>query len=147
VIKNMTTDLTTLPITALKEALLQMPQVEPVTEHIFHGGMYCRQVFREAGTLVVGKVHKKEHFYMIVMGTVAITTDDGTIEASAPYLFCSKPGTQRAVLSLTDTLTMTIHRADSVTVEDAEDELVESDPDSPFGAGNVLKQSLLEKTQ
>jgi len=143
----MTTSLTTLPMTALKEALLQMPQVEPVTEHIFHGGMYCRQVFREAGMLVVGKVHKKEHFYMIVMGTVAITTDDGTIEASAPYLFCSKPGTQRAVLSLTDTLTMTIHRADSVTVEDAEDELVEPEPDSPFGAGNVLKQSLLEKTQ
>jgi hypothetical protein len=134
-------------IADMQKALSQMPQYQPVTDHIFHGGMYCRQVFRHAGVLVVGKVHKKEHFYMIVSGTVAITTDDGTIEASAPYLFCSKPGTQRAVLSLTDTLTMTIHRADSVTVEDAEDELVEPDPDSPFGVGNVLKQSLLEKTQ
>lgn len=83
---------------------------------------------------------------MIVQGTVAITTDDGTIEASAPYLFCSKPGTQRAVLSLTDTLTMTIHRVDSDTVEAAEDEVTEYDPSSPFTAGNMLNPSMLEKT-
>ena len=121
-----------------------MPQYELMTDHIFHGGMYCRQVFRHAGVLIVGKVHKKEHFYMIVSGTVAITTDDGAIEVTGPYLFCSKPGTKRAVLALTDTLCITIHRVDSDTVEDAESELVEEDPDSMYTVGNKLKRPELE---
>ena len=128
----------------LQKAVSQMPQYEPMTDHIFHGGMYCRQVFRHAGVLVVGKVHKKEHFYMIVSGTVAITTDDGAIEVTGPYLFCSKPGTKRAVLALTDALCITIHRADSDTVEAAEDELVEEDPDSMYTVGNQLKRPELE---
>jgi len=131
-------------VSHLQKAVSQMPQYEPITDHIFHGGMYCRQVFRHAGVLVVGKVHKKEHFYMIVSGTVAITTDDGVMEVTGPYLFCSKPGTKRAVLALTDTLCITIHRVDSDTVEAAETELVEEDPDSMYTEGNQLKRSELE---
>lgn len=131
-------------VTDLQKAVSQMHQYEPITDHIFHGGMYCRQVFRHAGVLVVGKVHKKEHFYMIVSGTVAITTDDGAMEVTGPYLFCSKPGTKRAVLALTDTLCITIHRVDSDTVEDAESELVEEDPDSMYTVGNQVKRPELE---
>lgn len=127
-------------IPRLQEAVSQLPQYQPITDHIFHGGMYCRQVFRHAGALVVGRVHKKEHFYMIVSGTVAITTDDGVMEVTGPYLFCSKPGTKRAVLALTDTLCITIHRADSTTVEEVEDELVEHDPNSMYTVGNMVKQ-------
>ena len=131
-------------VSDLQKAVSQMPQYEPATDHIFHGGMYCRQVFRHAGVLVVGKVHKKEHFYMIVSGTVAITTDDGAIEVTGPYLFCSNPGTKRAVLALTDALCITIHRVDSDTVEAAEDELVEEDPDSMYTVGNQVKHPELE---
>ena len=123
----------------LKQEMLKLPQYEPPTEHIFHGGMYCRQVWRPAGTLIVGKIHKKEHFYMIVTGTVLITTDEGAFELTAPYLLASKPGTQRSVYALTDALCMTFHRVDSTTVEDAEEELVEPDADSKFGVGNKLK--------
>ena len=64
-------------VDALQTEISKYPQYEPPTEHIFHGGMYCRQVWRPAGCLIVGKVHKKEHFYMVVSGTVKITTDDG----------------------------------------------------------------------
>jgi len=62
---------------ALQAELLKLPQYQPDTKHYFHGGMYCREVFRHAGVLVVGAVHKKEHFYLIVYGTVAITDGDG----------------------------------------------------------------------
>lgn len=132
-------------VPALQDALSQLPQYQPITDHIFHGGMYCRQVFRHAGSIVVGKVHKKEHFYMVVTGTVAITTDDGAIEVTGPYLFCSKPGTKRAVFAVTDALCITIHRADSTTVEDVEDELTEHDPNSMYTVGNMVKP--LEITQ
>ena len=126
-------------VEALQAELLKLPQYEPITKHTFHGGMYCREVFREAGILIVGKVHKKEHFYLVVGGTVAITTDEGVQFVTGPHLLCSKPGTKRAVYAETDALCMTFHCVESTNVEDAEAELVEDAPESMFGVGNQIK--------
>jgi len=130
-------------IERLMVELSKLEQYEPETTHIFHAGMYCRQVFRHASVLVVGKVHKKEHFYLIVSGTVLITTDDGVERFTGPHLMCSKPGTRRAVYAETDTLCMTFHVIESTTVEDAENELVEDEPSSMYLTGNKPKQEKL----
>jgi hypothetical protein len=92
------------------------------------------------GVVVVGKVHKKEHFYLIVSGEVAITTDDGVQHVTGPTLLMSRPGTKRAVYSLKDTLCMTFHRTDATTVEEAEAELVEDDPASMYDSGNKVRE-------
>jgi hypothetical protein len=126
-------------VKALQVELSKLPQYEPLTKHYFHGGMYCREVFRHAGILIVGKVHKKEHFYLVASGTLAITTDDGVQEVTGPHLLCSKPGTKRAVYALTDAVCMTFHRVESDNVEDAEIELVEHDLKSMFSIGNKVK--------
>ena len=131
-------------IELLQSEMSKLPQYEAPTEHVFHGGMYCRQVWRPAGCLIVGKVHKKEHFYMVVSGTVKVTTDDGLQTITGPMLLCSKPGTKRAVFAETDALCMTFHRVDSNTVEDAESELVEDDPKSMFTIGNKIKHIEIE---
>ena len=132
-------------VDALQEELSKLPQYEPETKHYFHGGMYCREVFRHAGVLVVGAVHKKEHFYLIVSGTVAITDGEGQVqEVTGPHLFQSKPGTKRAVYAVTDALCMTFHATASQTVEEAEAELVEIEDNTNYLPGNVLKQELLE---
>lgn len=124
-----------LPIDRLQAELSKLPQYEPQTEHFFHGGMYCRRVYRDAGVLVVGKVHRKEHFYLIVSGLVRIERD----EYGPGSLILSLPGTKRAVLSLEPTVCMTFHRTDATTVEEAESELVEDDALSMYEAGNVPK--------
>ena len=126
-------------VEALQAELCKLPQYEPETKHTFHAGMYCREVWRQAGALVVGKVHKKEHFYLIVSGTVAITTNDGVQSITGPQLLCSTPGTKRAVYAETDALCMTFHVVDAKTVEDAEIELVESDPNDMYAIGNIVK--------
>jgi hypothetical protein len=131
-------------VQALQVEVSKLPQYEPETKHYFHGGMYCREVFRHAGVLVVGAVHKKEHFYLIVSGTVAITTDDGVQEVTGPHLFSSKPGTKRAVYAVTDALCMTFHAIEAKTVEEAEAELVEAEPNSMYSLGNQVKHQLLE---
>ena len=128
----------------LQAIISQFPQYEPKTIHTFHGGMYCRQVWRDADVTIVGKVHKKEHFYFVVSGTIIVTTDDGVQTITGPQLLCSKPGTKRAVHSVTEALCVTFHRLESTTVEDAEAELVEADPDSMFGVGNTLKNEHIE---
>ena len=130
-------------VQALQDVISKMPQYEPKTKHTFHAGMYCREVWRPAGVIVVGKIHKKEHFYLIVSGTVAITTDEGVKSVTGPHLLCSKPGTKRAVYAETDALCMTFHVVDAKTIEDAEQELVEEDDSSMFTLGNKLKNEVL----
>ena len=123
----------------LQVEVLKLQQYEPQTKHTFHGGMYCREVWRPAGVLVIGKVHKKEHFYVIMYGTVSITTDDGVQRITGPCILSSMPGTKRAVYAETDALCATFHRVESTTVDDAETELVEDEPNSMYLAGNTVK--------
>jgi hypothetical protein len=130
-------------VETLQTEMSKLPQYEPETKHTFHAGMYCREVWRSAGVLVVGKVHKKEHFYLIVSGTVVITTDDGVQLITGPQLLCSCPGTKRAVYAETDALCMTFHVVDAKTVEDAELELVETDPNGMYAIGNKVKNKQL----
>jgi hypothetical protein len=127
-------------VKSLQIEVSKLPQYEPETKHYFHGGMYCREVFRHAGVLVVGAVHKKEHFYLIVSGTVAITDGEGNVqEFTGPHLFSSKPGTKRAVYALTDAVCMTFHVTEATTVEEAEATLVEADPSTMYSLGNTIK--------
>lgn len=128
----------------IQAQLSTMPQYEPKTTHRFHAGMYCREVWREAGVMVVGKVHRKEHFYLIVSGTVLITDGEGEAQRlTGPHMIESRPGTKRAVYAETDVLCMTFHRTDATTVEAAEAELVEEDDGAMYAPGNVVKQEVL----
>ena len=131
----------------MQALLLERLPYQPVTRHHFHGGMYCREVWRCAGVMVVGNVHRKEHFYLIAQGTVLISGGGQEPKrVTGPALLLSMPGTKRAVYAETDTLCMTFHRTDATTVEDAEKELVEDDPTSQYGPGNQLQKQLEEVT-
>jgi hypothetical protein len=126
-------------VMALQREVAKLPQVELPTENFFHGGMLCRKVWRAAGVVIVGRVHKKEHFYLVASGTVLVTTDEGAKRITGPELILSKPGTKRAVYAETDAVCMTFHRTDALTVEDAEKELVEDDPMALLDAYNRPK--------
>ena len=132
-------------VEALQAEISKHEQYEPLTNHTFHGGMYCREVWSAADVTIVGKVHKKEHFYLVASGTVVITTDDGVRRVTGPCLICSKPGTKRAIYIETDALFMTFHVVNAKTVEDAEIELVEIDFFSMFTIGNALKQNFIKE--
>ena len=143
-VNGMTAEMMEQKIYNLQKAIVKMPQYQPVTRHTFFGGMYCREVFREAGVCIVGRVHKKEHFYYIVAGTVTITTDDGVQTITGPHLLCSRPGTKRAVFAETNALCMTIHKTAAQTPDEAEQELVEYDADCMYTADNTVKDKLIE---
>lgn len=137
-------DLMRKSVDEIQAGLLKMRPYQPETKHYFHGGMYCREVYRDAGVLVVGAVHKKEHLYVIVSGTVRISQEgEKAVELSAPAVIKSMPGTKRAVLSLTPVTCMTFHVTDAATVEEAEAELVEADPASMYLPGNIAKSAEL----
>lgn len=132
----------------LQAELLKMTQYEPKTAHHFHGGLYCREVYRDAGVLVVGRVHLREHFYQILSGTLLITQDgEPPMRVEGPALLKSKAGTKRAVLSLTPATCMTWHATNATTPEEAEAELVEPDDASAYDAQNKVKPAFLVNGQ
>jgi hypothetical protein len=132
----------------LQAKVLELPQYEPKTTHHFYGGLYCREVYRDAGVLVIGRVHRKEHFYQLVSGSILITQDDReAVQVDAPALLRSKPGTKRAVYSLTDAVCMTWHATTATTPEEAELELVEPDESSAYTADNKVKPGYLKAEQ
>ena len=127
-------------IERLQAAMARMPQADLPTEHFFADGMYCRFLPRPAGTLIVGKVHRKEHFYVVCCGTVQITDGDGPArEVIGPAVIVSKPGTKRAVLAVTDATCMTVHRTDKTDLDAIEAELIEPDGAALFDSRNRLK--------
>ena len=93
----------------LEDAMRNMPQAEVETDHYFADGMYARVLKRKAGTLIVGKVHKKEHLYICTRGLVQVYMYNEVKMMSAGDLIVSKPGTKRAVLALEDSICMTVH--------------------------------------
>ena len=124
---------------ALQEAMRNMPQAELETEHYFADGMYCRVLKRKAGTLIVGKVHKREHFYIVAKGSVSVATENGPITYCAGDVIVSKPGTQRAVLALEDSICLTVHRTKKRNLDKIERELIEPDDRALFDARNQLR--------
>ncbi|MCA8018071.1 hypothetical protein [Burkholderia metallica] len=126
-------------ISKLQAEISQMPQwdASDSTSHFFADGMYARVLARPADTLIVGKVHRKEHFYIVCCGTVRITQGDGSArEVTGPAVLVSKPGTKRAVYAVTDATCMTVHRTKKRNLDKIERELIEPDGLALYDAHN-----------
>lgn len=133
-------------IEELQGHMSAMPQLDlsEHTKHYFADGMYCRELFRPAGTLIVGKVHKKEHFYMVMSGTIALVGDGSREEITGPRIIVSQPGTKRAVYAVTDATCTTVHRVSSQDLEEIERELIEPENMRLFDASNKPIKEALE---
>jgi quercetin dioxygenase-like cupin family protein len=126
-------------IERLQNEMAKMPQAELVTEHSFSPGMYLRKVYRPAGALIVGKVHKEPHFFLCAKGEIIAWTETGMRHLYAGDVVESKPGTKRLTLAITDAIGITIHRTDKTDLDDIETELIEPDTAALFDSSNKLK--------
>ena len=132
-------------IDALQAEILQMPQCEDmVTEHYFNGGMYCRKLWRPAGTVIVGKVHKEPHFFLCAAGEIIAWSETGMRHLMPGDVIESQPGTKRVTLALTDAVGITIHKTDKTDLDEIEADLLEPEPAALFDASNNLKFPELE---
>lgn len=125
----------------LQTEMAKLPQAQLETRHYFADGMYCREIPRPKHTVIVGKIHKREHFYMVISGSVAVYQDSGEPKVlHAPAILISKPGTKRAVVALTDAVCCTVHRTENTDLDLIEAELIEPEEISLFDARNELKE-------
>lgn len=133
-------------IERLQSEMMKMPQVELVTEHYFSGGMYCRKLIRPAGTVIAGKVHKKDHFFLCAAGEIISWSEGGMKHLKAGDVICSKPGTKRVTYAVTDAIGITFHKTNKTNLDKIEKDLIEFDETALFDSNNKLKLTALKET-
>ena len=131
-------------IQRLQDEMAKMPQAELQTEHYFSQGMYCRKVFRKAGTIIVGKVHKKDHFFMCAQGQIIAWSEKGMVTLNAGDVLCSKSGTKRVTMAVTDAIGITVHKTNKTDLDKIEKELIEPDELALYDSSNNIKVKALE---
>jgi quercetin dioxygenase-like cupin family protein len=131
-------------ILRLQDEMAKMPQAELKTEHYFSQGMYCRKVFRKAGTIIVGKVHKKDHFFMCAQGQIIAWSEKGMVTLNAGDVLCSKAGTKRVTMAVTDAIGITVHKTNKTDLDKIEKELIEPDELALYDSSNNIKVKALE---
>jgi hypothetical protein len=104
----------------------QMPQVDCQTKHYFGPSIYIREVTMPAGTVVIGKPHRKEHMCVMLQGRMIVVTGDGTKqELVAPMTFVGSPGRKVAYI-LETTVFQNILATDETDIEVLENMLVDN---------------------
>jgi hypothetical protein len=132
-------------IEGLIEELRKVPQVQMPTCHWLLEGMYCRQILIPEGTVFVGRVHKKPHYFMCLKGSAAISTEDGLQEIRAGNVLMAPPGMKRIGITHEDTIFVTVHRTEATNMQDIADDLVEFDLRGRYGVNNEILPLLLKE--
>lgn len=96
-------------IDKFEHSIAQLPEVVMPLNHLFTPGLYIRQIFIPAGTLLTSMTHKTEHPFMIVSGKIDVISLNEHICYSAPYMGVTQAGTKRALYAHTDTVWVTFH--------------------------------------
>jgi len=81
----------------------------PVT-HEFADQIYLRKMVMQKNQIVVGAEHKDEHVWFLLTGKVLIKEYDETIIHEAPCYTISKPGAQRTIIALEESIFINVHK-------------------------------------
>jgi hypothetical protein len=93
-------------------------------KHHFAPGLYAREMFIPAGTVIVGKIHRHAHVNNISAGRIRVVTEFGSKIYEAPVQFVSEPGTKRAVYAETDVIWTTYHPTEETELEKIEQHVI-----------------------
>lgn len=108
----------------IERYILQCPQVETPIRHYFSPGIYAREMFIPAGTVLTGAVHKTEHISLFV-GDITVLTDGGMQRLRGHHTFVSKPGAKRVGYAHADTWCTGFFATNETDISKLESELVE----------------------
>ena len=110
----------------LEREMVKYPWVVMPVTHRFTPGLYIREIFMPAGTILTSKIHKTEHPFVISAGCLDVLMEDGVwVHMRAPHTGITKPGTRRVLRIIEDTIWTTFHPTDETDVEKIEAAIIE----------------------
>lgn len=124
-------------IQAFERGLKRLPEsvkVDMPPTHYHADGLYGRSIFIPAGTVLTGKIHRRQHLNFLMQGDITVWTDEGMKRIQAPAIIKAEPGTKRVGYAHTDTIWVTVHATKETDVARIEAELIE--PEGELIEGN-----------
>ena len=120
------------------------PIIDCPLVHRFTDGLYVREIFMPAGSLITSKIHKTQHQYFILSGAVSVWIDEGEeVYLKAPYIGITEPGTRRVLYVWEDCIWATSHpNPDNENLNEIEERIIEKH-DNPL-LPNDVKDKLNE---
>ncbi len=94
----------------------------PLTHHICNG-VYARELFIPAGTILTGRIHKTKHISIIQQGDISVMTEEGMKRIQGPAVIQSEKGMKRAGYTHADTIWITIHPTELTDIDEIENSL------------------------
>lgn len=124
----------------LYRRMKQYPEADMPLKHFFTPHLYIRQIFMPAGTLVLSRIHKYEHPFVISLGKVTVWMSDGSKKFfEAPHTGITKPATQRVLFMHTPVIWTTFHVTDLTDPDEIVKEVTQ-EPDE--GSITISKEAM-----
>lgn len=99
--------------------------VDCLLKHRFTPGLYVREIFMPAGTLITSLIHKTTHPFFVLKGKVSVYSDnDGEQLLEAPFVGTTTPGTRRVLFIHEDCVWATCHKTDICPTDDSGDAIL-----------------------
>lgn len=143
-------------IDELESVMNEYPKVDCPLTHRFVGGLYIREIFMPAGTMITSLIHKTTHPFFVLQGRVSVYSEnDGEQIIEAPYIGTTTPGTRRVLYIHEDTVWATTHITDVVPEDGSEESVLKAvalieariiEPHENRLLGGVIKNNVLTKT-
>lgn len=93
--------------------------------HVFTPGLYAREMSLPRGTVIISKIHKTEHPFVVSKGVLRVFIEGcGWETIAAPFIGVTKPMTRRLALIVEDCVWTTFHATDKKTPEDVEADII-----------------------
>lgn len=97
----------------------QLPQIPTKLVNRFAPGMYIRELTMPAGSIVVSRIHKTTHPFVITKGRCSVFYEGGSVvNYEAPFTGITQAGTRRLLFIQDETTWTTFHATDITDPEE-----------------------------
>lgn len=115
-------------IEALAGHMVDMPEAVMEDRMYFADGLAARELWRAAGTAIIGMKHKKDSIAFLLSGSMRVwDKDNGPRDIHAPATWVRPAGTQQVSLALTDSLFTCVHATEGVTEDEVMHDVIDED--------------------
>jgi quercetin dioxygenase-like cupin family protein len=85
------------------------PIIDCPVKHHFTEGLYVREIFMPAGSLITSKIHITQHQYFVLKGKAIVWIDGIEHIIEAPFVGVTEPNTRRVLYIIEDSIWVTSH--------------------------------------
>ena len=95
----------------------------PLTHH-FADGVYMREILIPKDSVLVGKMHRHQHFLIFLSGDATVVSSEGRKRVDEPQIFVSPVGAKRSFYAHADTRLVTVHVTQETDLDKIEEECI-----------------------